>query len=155
MQKHQDIIRRAQAVFDSPEFPFPPMTLRAGNAVDDYELPPPFDAEIDRIDDAYLEHNHWGIAFLDAVSWQFYLPALMSYAFRHLADGGSMVIDSLLMSMRPPDREPPRLSSLTRSQEDLVVSFLEVLAFDDTSAWQLYAMQVLEEYRAPKALYRR
>jgi hypothetical protein len=66
-----------------------------------------------------------------------------------------MVIDSLLMSLRPPDREPPRLSSLTRTQEDLVVSFLEVLAFDDTSAWQLYAMQVLEEYWVPNALYRK
>jgi hypothetical protein len=65
------------------------------------------------------------------------------------------VTDALLWSLRPPDREPPRLGSLSAEQEAVVVAALDVLAFDPRSACQDLAMQVLEEYWVPGAFYRR
>ena len=66
-----------------------------------------------------------------------------------------MVIDGLLASLRPPDREPPRLASLSAEQEAVVVAVLDVLAFDERSLHRDLAMQVLEEYWVPNSLYRK
>lgn len=131
----------------------PSVTLRAGNDLDDYKQPSPYDAVADAISDAYLERYPWGIGYLDAASWRHYLPYLIDYALRHLQDGG-LVIDSLLFSLRPPDREPPRLASLSQRQEALVTQFLEILAFEESSPYQKFACQVLEEWWIPNALYR-
>ena len=65
-----------------------------------------------------------------------------------------MVIDGLLASLRPPDREPPRLASLSAGQEAVVVAVLDVLAFAGVAASRLRpagAGGVL----GPNALYRR
>ena len=64
------------------------------------------------------------------------------------------VTDALLSSLRPPDREPPRLASLSPEQEVLVTRFLDILAFSEESAHQELACQLLEEWWAPGALYR-
>jgi hypothetical protein len=64
------------------------------------------------------------------------------------------VCDALLNNLRPPDREPPRLASLSADQEKVVVEFLELLAFSNTSAIRHFACQVLEEWWIPGALYR-
>ncbi len=66
-----------------------------------------------------------------------------------------MVAEALLWSLRPPDREPPRLGSLSAEQEAVVVAVLDVLAFDERSLDRDLAMQVLEEYWIPGALYRK
>jgi hypothetical protein len=66
-----------------------------------------------------------------------------------------MVVEGLLHSLRPPDREPPRLASLTVEQESVIVEFLEDLAFSEDSANQDFAQQVLEEWWLPDALYRK
>ena len=89
------------------------------------------------------------------MSWRHYLPALIDYALRHVDVPGAMVIEALLGGLRPPDREPPRLASLTKEQEAVVIAVLDVLAFDERSAHRPLAMQVLEEDWAPAALYRR
>ena len=68
--------------------------------------------------------------------------------------GTEELIEGLLWSLRPPDRDPPRLGSLSSEQEQVVVAFLDVLAFDDRSAYRDLAMQVLEECWVPGALYR-
>lgn len=65
-----------------------------------------------------------------------------------------MVIDGLLCSLRPQDRKPSRLGSLTSEQEAVVVEFLDEVAFSDDSVYQDFAMQVLGEYWVPNALYR-
>lgn len=131
------------------------MTLRGGNAVDSYDVAPPFDPVLDNPTDAYLEaHTFWGLTHLDAASWRHYLPRLIDYAFRHMDDPG-MVVEGLLYNLRPPDREPPRLASLTQEQESVIVAFLEELAFGDDSANSELAMQVLEEWWIPGALYRK
>ena len=65
-----------------------------------------------------------------------------------------MTIDALLWSLRPPDRDPPRLASLTREQEEVVVAALDKLAFSGDSAYRSDAMQVMEEWWIPEALYR-
>jgi hypothetical protein len=65
-----------------------------------------------------------------------------------------MVTEGLLGSLRPPDREPPRLGSLSGEQEAVVVAVLDLLAFDERSGCRELAMQVLEEYWVPNALYR-
>jgi hypothetical protein len=133
------------------------MTLRGGNAVDSYESAPPYDATLDQPTDAYLAaHTYWGLGYLDAASWRHYLPRLIDYTFRHIADPTTMAPEGLLYSLRPPDREPPRLATLNAEQEALIVAFLEELAYsDDCAAYQSDALQILEEWWLPNALYRK
>jgi hypothetical protein len=148
------ILSRALDVFRADREASPPLTLRGGNAIDGYDLPPPFDPEQDSPTDAYLESHYWGLAHLDPASWRHYLPRLIEYSLAKRTQPGAMAVDALLASLRPPDREPARLGSLTAGQEALIVSFLDVMAFDPESAWKAEAMRVLEEYWAPGALYR-
>ena len=54
----------------------------------------------------------WGLAYLDAQSWRHYLPRLIDYALRR-PDDPAMVAEALVRSLRPPDRYPPRLASLS------------------------------------------
>jgi hypothetical protein len=151
-----DVAARAEAVFRADAEVEPPMTLRAGDAVDSHAEPPAPDPALDTASDAYLEtYAHFALPYLDAASWRHYLPRLIGYTLRHLDDPRSMVPEALLWSLRPPDREPPRLGSLSAAQEAVVVAVLDVLAFDERSVHQDLAMQVLEEYWAPGALYRR
>lgn len=155
---HEDISRRAFDVFSREIEAIPTTTLRGGDAIDGYDSPPPYDPTIDEPTDAYLErYSFSGLTYLDATSWRHYLPRLIDYALRHIdrRTPGTMAIDGLLSSLRPPDREPPRLGSLSPEQEAVVVACLEALAFDERSAHQAFAMQVLEEYWIPGALYRK
>ncbi|WP_431095359.1 DUF6714 family protein [Polaromonas aquatica] len=131
----------------------PPLSLRGGNALDDYQAPPAFDCVADKLTDEYLENYHWGIAYLDPASFRHYLPHLIEYALRR-TEAGSNVVDALLNGLRPPDREPPRLASFSSGQEVVIVKFLDALAFSDGSAHTELASQVLEEWWAPGALYR-
>lgn len=154
---YETLRRRAFEVFPLDVEALPPMTLRGGDAVDSYDDPLPYDPAIDAPTDAYLaQYTYWGITFLDAASWRHYLPRLIDYALRHFQDQAldNMVIDGLLNSLRPPDQEPSRLRSLSAAQEAVIVAFLDVLAFDEHSTYQDCAMQVLEEYWLPNALYR-
>jgi len=75
----------------------------------------------------------------------------LSYAIRHKADGGSLVVATFLASLRPPDREPPRLATVTKKEEQVIVAVLEHLGFSESSAYQEKALQVLEEYWIPDA----
>ena len=154
---YDTIIKRAYEVFSVDVAAIPPITLRGGNALDSYDEPPPFDPAVDSPTDAYLEtYAFHGLVFVDPPSWRHYLPRLIDYALRNIASNapGTMAIDGLLWSLRPPDREPPRLASLTREQEDVVVAALEQLAFAGESVHRAYAMQVMEEWWIPGALFR-
>ena len=153
-----EITSRAFEVFGADVAQPPPMTLRGGDAVDSYWSAPPYDPAVDQPADAYLEqYAYWALNYLDAASWRHYLPRLIDYALRNMASQapGTMAIDGLLWSLRPPDRDPPRLASLAPEQEAVVVAFLEQLAFADDSRYQEEAMQVLEEWWLPGARYRR
>jgi hypothetical protein len=141
------------AVFAADAKAAPSITLRGGNELDDCKTPSPFDPSIDSISDNYFERYPWGIGYLDAASWRHYLPHLMEYALRHMLEG-TIVVDALLNSLRPPDRDPPRLASLTVEQEALITQFLDALAFSEQSAHQELACQVMEEWWVPEALYR-
>ena len=157
MTTRDTIITRAYEVFKADIDAIPPITLRGGNALDSYDDPPPFDPDIDAPTDAYLEsHAFHGMNFLDAPSWRHYLPRLIDYALRNIASNapGTMAIDALLWALRPPDRDPPRLGSLTREQEDVIRAALDELAFADDSVYRVDAMQVIEEWWMPGALYR-
>jgi hypothetical protein len=152
----QELVRRAFEAFRADATNIPAMTLRGGNAVDSYNDPPPYDPQLDDPTLEYLDkHCFWGLIYLDPASWRHYLPRLIDYALRRAVDPGLLVIDSLFSSLRPPDSKPSRLASLSPEQSAMVVSFLDALAFDRTSAYQDFAMQVLEEYWVPDALYRR
>ena len=151
------IIRRAYGAFRADVDAIPPITLRGGDALDSYDDPPPFDPDADVATDAYLETFAFnGLNFLDPASWRHYLPSLIDYALRNIASNapGTMAIDGLLWSLRPPDREPPRLGSLTPEQERVIVAALEELAFAEDSVYKADAMQVMEEWWIPGALYR-
>jgi hypothetical protein len=151
-----EILRRAFEVFRADLAALPLTTLRSADAIDSYAAPIPYDAELDEPADAYLErYTFWGQGYLDPASWRHYLPRWIDYAVRHSADRTTMVIDGALASLRPPDREPPRLASLTPEQEAVVVAFLQQAV---TSGEPVYdaalARQVLEEWWVPKARYR-
>jgi hypothetical protein len=151
------ISTRAFDAFRSDVEAIPPVTLRGGDALDSYNEPPPYDSALDEPADEYLETFAFnGLNFLDPPSWRHYLPRLIDYALRNVASNaaGTMAIDGLLWSLRPPDRDPPRLASLTREQEEVVVAALDQLAFSDDSVYRGDAMQVMEEWWIPGALYR-
>src|SRR5215207_9580398 len=152
-----DLIARAWDVFRSEAGAVPPITLRGGDALDSYSTPPLYDAAIDESVDAYLEQYAFnGLIFLDPPSWRHYLPRLIDYALRNIASNapGTMAIDGLLSSLRPPERDPPRLGSLTTEQEVVIRAVLAELAFAEDSVYKEDAMQVIEEWWMPGALYR-
>ncbi|MGE5320416.1 MAG: DUF6714 family protein [Hyphomicrobiaceae bacterium] len=149
------ISHQASEVFHADAMAAPQMTLRGGYAVDSHDFAPPPDPVLDEPTDTYLEtYTFWGFAYLDPASWRHYLPRLIDYTFRHM-DDPKMVVEGLLHNLRPPDREPPRLASLTAEQEAVIVAFLEEVAFSEDSANRDFAIQVLEEWWIPNALYRK
>ena len=151
------IVQRAFEAFTADVESTPPITLRGGDALDSYDEPPPYDGAVDEPTAEYLETYAFNaLNFLDPTSWRHYLPRLIEYALHNIASNapGTMAIEALLWSLRPPDREPPRLGSLTKEQEDVVVAALEELAFADDSLYRKDAMQVMEEWWIPGALYR-
>ena len=150
---HLALVADVHAAFSQEAEAAPPMTLRGGNDLDGYREPSAFDPSLDSVSDAYLEQYAWGLGYLDAESWRHYLPSFISYAVRHLTEG-SNAIDALLNSLRPPDREPPRLASLSAEQQSIVTEFLDLLAFSKESLHQDLACQALEEWWAPGAIYR-
>jgi len=75
----------------------------------------------------------------------------MAYALRNIARP-SEVTDALLTSLRPPDRDPPRLGSLGKAQETVVLRFLDALAHGDASASRDLAALVLSEWWTPGAI---
>lgn len=156
-QDRAALIRQAYAAFRTDVERTPPITLRGGDALDSYDEPPPYDPEVDDATDAYLETYAFnGAVFLDPPSWRHYLPRLIDYALRNIASNapGTMAVDALFWSLRPPDRDPPRLASLTPEQERAIVAVLEELAFAEDSVYKDDAMQVMEEWWIPGALFR-
>lgn len=152
---HDGIVRRAFEAFRDDLAAAPPMTLRDGEAADRYASVIPHDAAVDEPTDAYLEaYARWGLNHVDAASWRHYLPRLIRYALRHIGDAHAAAVEATVASLRPPDRDPPRLGSLSPAQEAVVAEFLEALAFDAASVWQEDALLALEEYWIPNALYR-
>jgi len=148
------IVCKASEAFQADLQTAPRMTLRGGYAEDSYDEVPPPDPELDRLTDEYLEtYTFWGLAYLDPASWRHYLPHLIDYSFRHM-DDPKMAVEGLLHNLRPPDRVPPRLASLTAEQETVIVAFLEQVAFSEDSSNRDFAMQVMEEWWIPGALYR-
>ena len=154
-ERRTEISRRAHQAFHADASVAPQMTLRGAYAVDSYDLAPPHDPVLDELTDTYLEtYTFWGLGHLDPASWRYYLPHLFDYTFRHM-DDPQMAVEGLLHNLRPPDREPPRLASLTAEQEAVIVAFLEEVAFSEDSANGDFAMQVLEEWWMPDVLYRK
>lgn len=147
------IATRACAVFALEAAGIPPMSLRAGNAIDSYETAPAWSDTADRLSDDYLEQHYWGIAHLDPLSFRHYLPALIDYGLRHI-HAGNNVVDAFLFALRPPDRDPPRLGSLSSEQEAAVVAFLHAMAFNAASVCADDAMLALEEWWGPGARHR-
>lgn len=148
---HTDLIADIFAAFSTEGSAFPPMTLRGGDALEAGKEAPPFDVLVDAISDNYLEAHPWGSGWLDAASWRHYLPFMMEYALRHLADSND-VTDAVLTSLRPPERTPPRLGSLSKAQETAVLRFLDVLAYSGESASMDLAALVLSEWWTPGAI---
>jgi hypothetical protein len=144
---------KAFAAFSREAKAQPAITLRGGNDLDDYKQPSAFDPDLDAVSDVYLEQYAWGVGYLDAESWRHYLPSLIDHSVRHMSKG-SNAVDALLNSLRPPDREPPRLASVSPVQESVIIEFLDLMAFSRESVHQDLACQALEEWWAPGALYR-
>ena len=65
-----DLIKLINHVFEDTTVKIPPMTLRAGDAVDSYDLPTAYDEQLDQPTDKYLQQFAcWGIHHLDPLSW--------------------------------------------------------------------------------------
>lgn len=147
------LVARVEAAFAADLAVTPSITLRCGNAIDNYGERQPFRQSEDTVSDSYFEQYWWGVAHLDPPSWRHYLPQLIEYALRHMREP-DMVVEALLSSLRPPDRQPPRLASVSKDQEAAIASFLDVMAFDENSVHHASARTALEEWWAPGALYR-
>ena len=147
-------INRYYEIFEFSDDCVPSMTLRSGNEIDNYDNPISFEELIDVPNDKCLEDFYYGMSYLDSKSWKYYLPIFIDYSLRNYITSNSIVIDSLISSLRPPEREPPRLSTLNEEQKKAIVTFLDTLAFDNKSIWKNEAMVALEEYWAPGALYK-
>jgi hypothetical protein len=152
---HSELLRKAREAFQAELAEPPALTLRGANAVDGYDTPQPYDAEIDAPSDEYLERfTLWAMPYLDARSWRHYLPRFIEYAFAH-PDDPAMVVESAVRSLRPPDRVPARLATLSSDQEAVVTSFLEVLALgEDADGPGEDARTALEEWWLPGAYLR-
>jgi len=149
-----EIVRSAFEAFRPDAETAPPLTLRGGNAVDSYDDAEPFDPACDEATDAYIEaYAFWGLGYLDAQSWRHYLPLLISYAFRR-PDDPAMAVEALIRSLRPPDRYPPRLATLTAEQETVVVAFLETLALGDGPGYMREDARQALEWWLPGARHR-
>jgi hypothetical protein len=148
---HTELIADVFAAFSAEGTAFPTMTLRGGDALDVDKPVPPFDVLVDAVSDETLEAHPWGSGYLDATSWRHYLPFMMEYALRYISER-SDVTDALLTSFRPPDREPPRLGSLSKPQETAVLRFLDVMAYSEASASMDLAALVLSEWWTPGAI---
>jgi hypothetical protein len=143
----ETLVERAVDAFRDDLDAVPPLTLRGANAVDGYERAEAFAPAEDEPADHYLEaFAFWGLPYLDAQSWRHYLPRLIDYTLRR-PDDPAMVAEAFLRSLRPPDRYPPRLASLSADQEAVVRAFLERVAHrgaDDGLAEE--ARQALAEW---------
>jgi hypothetical protein len=148
-----EIEEEAHSAFASDTALPPALTLRGGDAIDSGKTPPEFDTARDEITDDYIEAYHWGLPYLDAHSWRHALPYLLRYALRTL-EKPSAAVDALLNSLRPPDRTPPRLASLSIEQEIVISRVLDVLCFSPESAYHELACQTTEEWWQPNAMYR-
>jgi len=147
-----ELVRKARDAFRDDLASPPALTLRGANAVDSYDRPEPFDASVDDATDEYLEgHAFWAMPYLDAGSWRHYLPRLIEYALAHPADP-AMVVEGTVRSLRPPDRMPARLTTLSPAQEEVIVAFLERLALDgEEGSTRDDARLALEEWWLPGA----
>ena len=141
-----------RAFAERPEAPA--LSLRGGAALDVYDVPPPFDPTLDAPTEEYLERCCSGLMHVDADSWLYYLPLVLRLALARAALPGDALVEAVVWTLRPPDRDPPRLGRLGAAQEAAVVAVLEHLAFSPESRHQDLALQVLEEYWIPGALYR-
>lgn len=148
-----ELINMVQGAFTEDVAKRPAITLREGDHLDDGREPPAYDPAIDAVSDAYLESFHWGISYLDACSWRHYLPQLADYVIRHF-NRGTAVGGAFVASLCAPDRDPPRLGTLTLRQEQAVTQFLEFLAFTEGSAHQEEACRAIDEWWSPEAMYR-
>jgi hypothetical protein len=148
-------VRLARDAFRVELTEAPALSLRAANAVDSYEHPESFDAALDEPTDEYLERfTFWAMPYLDARSWRHYLPRLIEYAVAHPADP-AMVVEATVRSLRPPDRVPARLTTLSPEQEAVVVRFLEHLALsDEENGSRDDARAALDEWWLPGAPFR-
>ena len=148
-------VQRAREAFRQDLAEPPALTLRGANAVDGYDLAEPYDATLDHPTDEYLERlTFWAMPYLDARSWRHYLPRLIEYALAH-PDDPAMVVEATVRSLRPPDRVPTRLTTLTREQEKVVIDFLDHLALsDDEASARDDARMALEEWWLPDAYLR-
>ena len=148
-----ELATRIAAAFEGDLASTPAMSLRAAGEIDVGHPPPPFDATQDAPSVAYLERHGYDLPFLDAGSWRNYLPRLLALAVAQV-EAPSNAVDGLLASLRPPDREPPRLASLSSEQDATVVAVLEFLAFRDHSAHSEAACRALEEWWGENPIFR-
>jgi hypothetical protein len=149
----QDFAARFRDAFAADLAAAPPLTLRQADAIDSYGSASARDSVLDAVTDRYLEKYAAGLPHLDPASWRHYLPAFAEFTVRNLGSP-TIAVGPLIDSLRPPDRIPPRLASLTEPQETLVREFLELLAFSAESTWQAEACQALEEWWVENPQYR-
>jgi len=148
-----EIVQLVRDAFSADAQNKPVITLRGGDCLDDHRDPPPFDPDLDAVSDEYLESFHWGVGYLDAASWRHYLSTLTDYVVRHFNEG-TLVGEALVTSLCAPDRDAPRLATMTHPQGEAVTHLLEFLAFTDGSGHQDSACRAIDEWWSPDALFR-
>ena len=132
---------------------FPPgehrcaITLKQGEALDDYETPLKEALPTDwrSVSDADLETSLYGVHYLDEETKRFYRPAFLAYAVRRTRPSNTTTYHCFHDFLNPSPLEP--------LQREAVFAALEFLAFDD--AWEtrdgdaLVLLRAWERYPAP------
>jgi hypothetical protein len=145
----EKLIAEIDRVFPVGSFACTLTLKQADECVDSY-LPVTPDETSERYDwrtveDTYLvRYGFHGLPHLPPDSFAFYLPALLRTAIHHRANAGRMEIDALFSALRKP-LDVERLAALDEPGREVVTSFVEAMAFDNSSQYQEEACRVMDE----------
>jgi hypothetical protein len=159
MDSPEDVIDAIEEAFRG--VPLGKITLHEAEAMDRYSFTDAdlraareIDPERDWRDiaDTSIQECPDALAFLDPVSWSFYLPAYIRYGLRHLDEFSNSAIDSAIYSLDPTgirqsdQRTRERFEILDVAQVRAVCSFLSFASRNGKWCDDVVAKDALDDY---------
>jgi len=130
----------AKSVFSVPA---PLVTLRKARSIAMRQINEYVDVGVpDDKSDAYLEAYYLWNHELDATSFRYYVPDIISYLIRHRHEKDSDFILNMLGALDGPDRVP----LFSDAESVVILSTLEFLCMDEYSCVQNYALLSMRSY---------
>ena len=122
-------------------------TLRQAEGADNYEdvarRPGESEGPWQTVCDAYLLESQWALPHLDAVGLRYYLPAVMSFALRHLREGhpdDGWLTESLTFTLYPAkphlrSYQEQRMGGLTEEERKAIAGFCWITENEASLKW--------------------